>query len=91
MRRSVYLRLHVCLTARMYLAPESGSPPNFGDGVGLIGFLAALSNNAKAVVGEVFKAVSSALNEFHFAMEAFGNAVVFGKAPHGCQGFSPAR
>ena len=69
----------------------TGSPPNFGDGVGLIGFLAALSNNAKAVVGEVFKAVSSALNEFHFAMEAFSNAVVFGKAPHGRQGFSPAR
>ena len=68
-----------------------GSPPNFGDGVGLIGFLAALSNNAKAVVGEVFKAVGSALNEFHFAMEAFSNAVVFGKAPHGRQGFSPAR
>jgi hypothetical protein len=56
-----------------------------------VGFLAALSDNAKAVVGEVFKAISSALDEFHFAMEAFGDAIVFGKAPHGRQRFSPAR
>jgi hypothetical protein len=33
--------------------------------------LAALSNKAKAVVGEVFKAVGTALDEFHFAVEAF--------------------
>jgi hypothetical protein len=57
----------------------------------VVGFLAALSDNAKAVVGEVFKAISSALDEFYFAMEAFGDAIVFGKAPHSRQRFSPAR
>ena len=69
----------------------SGSPPNFGDGVVLVGLLSTLSNNAKAIVGEVFKAVGTGLDEFHFAMEAFGDAIVFGKAPHGRQRFSPAR
>jgi len=67
------------------------SPPNFGDGVGIVGFLTALSDNAKAVVGEVFKAVGTALYEFHFAVEALSDGVVFGKAPHGRQGFSPGR
>ena len=57
----------------------------------MIGFLAALSNNAKAVVGEVFKAVGAALDEFHLAVEAFSDAIVFGEAPHGRQGFSPGR
>lgn len=33
-------------------------------------FLAGLSDNAEAIVGEVFKAVGAALGEFHFAMEA---------------------
>ena len=56
------------------------------DGVVLVGLLSALSDHAKAVVGEVFKAVGTALDEFHFAMEAFGNGIVFGKAPHGRQG-----
>ena len=37
------------------------------------------------------KAAGTALDEFHFAMEAFGDAFVFGKAPHGRQRFSPAR
>ena len=31
---------------------------------------------------EVSKAVSAALDEFHFAMEALGDAVVFCEAPH---------
>ena len=68
-----------------------GSPPNFGDGVVFWGLLTALSDNAKAVVGEVFKAVSTALDEFEFAMEALGDAIVFGEAPHGRQRFSPGR
>jgi len=29
------------------------------------------------------------LDEFHFSMEAFGDAIVFGEAPHGCEGFAP--
>jgi hypothetical protein len=49
-----------------------------------VGFegLAALSDDAEAVILEVSKAVSAALDEFHFAVEAFGDAVVFGEAPH---------
>ena len=39
--------------------------------------LAALSDTVKAVVGEVFEAVGSALDEFHFAMEALCDAIVF--------------
>jgi len=31
---------------------------------------------------EVSKAVSAALDELHFAVEALGDAVVFGEAPH---------
>ena len=48
------------------------------------GFLAALSDDTEAVILEVSKAVSTALDEFHFSMEAFSDAVVFGKAPHAC-------
>lgn len=44
--------------------------------------LAALSDDAEAVVGEGAEAVGAALDEFHFAVEAFGDAVVAGEAPH---------
>ena len=53
------------------------------------GFLAALSDDTEAVILEVSKAVSTALDEFHFSMEAFSDAVVFGKAPHGRERFAP--
>jgi len=42
--------------------------------------LAALSDDAQAVVVEVSEAEGPALDEFHLAMEALGDAVVFGKA-----------
>lgn len=51
--------------------------------------LAALSDDAQAVVIEVSKAVGAALDEFHFAVEAFGDAVVFGEAPHAGDGLLP--
>jgi len=44
--------------------------------------LSALSDDAQAVVVKVFEAVGTALDEFHFSVEAFGDAVVFGEAPH---------
>ena len=50
-----------------------------------------MSDKAKAVVGEVFKAVGAGLDEFEFAMEALGDAIVFGEAPHGGERFSPGR
>ena len=43
---------------------------------------AALGDDAEAVVIEVSEAVGAALDEFHFAVEAFGDAVVAGEAPH---------
>ncbi len=41
-----------------------------------------MSDDAQAVVEEVSEAISSALDEFHFSMEAFSDAIIFGKAPH---------
>jgi hypothetical protein len=41
------------------------------------------------VVTEVTEAVSTALDELHFAMEALGDAVVSGKAPHTGDGLGP--
>jgi hypothetical protein len=41
-----------------------------------------LGDDPQAVVIEVSEAVSAALEEFHFLVEAFGNAIVFGKPPH---------
>ena len=38
---------------------------------------------------EVSKAISAALDELHFAVEALGDAVVFGKAPHACDLLAP--
>jgi hypothetical protein len=46
-------------------------------------WLSALSDNAKSIIVKVSKAVSAALDEFHFSVEAFGDAIVFSKAPHG--------
>jgi len=51
--------------------------------------LAALGDDAQAVVGKVSEAIGTALDEFHLAMEAFGNAVVAGEAPHAHDLFSP--
>ena len=41
-----------------------------------------MSDDTQAVVVKVFEAESAALDEFHFSMEALGDAVVFGEAPH---------
>ena len=51
--------------------------------------LAALGDDAQAVVFEVPKAVCTALDEFHFPVEALGDAVVLGEAPHAGDGFLP--
>lgn len=50
-----------------------------------------MGDDSEAVVFEVFKAVSSSLDELHFAMEALGDAVVLGKAPHAGDGLHPVR
>ena len=39
---------------------------------------------------EVSKAVSTALDEFHFSMKAFGDGIIFGESPHGGKRFTPA-
>jgi len=41
-----------------------------------------LSDDAQAVVVKVFEAICTALNEFHFTVEAFGNTIASGEAPH---------
>ena len=33
--------------------------------------------------------ISTALDEFHFSMEAFGDAIVFGEAPDGSERLTP--
>ena len=48
-----------------------------------------MSDDAQAVVLEVTEAVGSALDEFHLSVEAFGDAVVLRKAPHGGDGSGP--
>ena len=45
-------------------------------------WLSALSDDAQAVVVEVSEAVGTALDEFHFSVDAFGYAIVFGEMPH---------
>ena len=52
---------------------------------------AALSDDPKSVVVEVSKAVGAALDELHFPVEALGDAVVFGEAPHAADLLSPTR
>ena len=52
--------------------------------------LAALGDDAQAVVVEVSEAEGPALDEFHLAMEALGDAVVSGEAPHGDKRLSPS-
>jgi len=39
--------------------------------------LTALSDDAQAIVGEVFEAASTALDEFPFAVEASGDAILY--------------
>ena len=51
--------------------------------------LTTLGDDSETVVFEVFKSVGSSLDEFHFAMEALGDAVVLGEAPHAGDGFHP--
>jgi hypothetical protein len=71
----------------------SGLHQSLGDGpiLWFLSFrLSALSDDAQAVVVEVSEAVSTALDEFHFAVEAFGDAIVFGEAPHAGDFLLPA-
>ena len=44
--------------------------------------LTALSDDSQVVVVEVSKAVCTTLDEFHFAVEASGDAIVLGEEPH---------
>ena len=48
-----------------------------------------MGDDAQAVVFEVSKAIGPSLDEFHLPVEAFGDAVVLGEAPHACDGFLP--
>jgi len=45
-------------------------------------WLTASSDHSQAVVLKVSEAIGAPLNQLHFPMEAFGNAIVFGEAPH---------
>ena len=56
-----------------------------------MGFLATLGNDSESVVFEVFKSVGSSLDELHFSMEALGDPVVLGEAPHAGDGLHPVR
>ena len=60
-------------------------PPKIGDVV----FLTALRDDSQAVVVDVFEAVGASLDEFHLSVEAFGDAVGFGEAPHADDGLVP--
>ena len=44
---------------------------------------AAWGNDAEAIVLEVSKAIGASLDELHLAVEALGDAIGFGKPPHG--------
>jgi hypothetical protein len=46
-------------------------------------WLTASSDHSQAVVLKISKAIGAPLNQLHFPMEAFGNAIVFGEASHG--------
>ena len=50
-----------------------------------------MSDDSEAIVFEVFKSVGSSLDKLHFAMEALGDAVVLGEAPHAGDGLHPVR
>ena len=44
---------------------------------------AALGDDAEAIVLEVSEAIGASLDELHLSVEALGDAVGFGKSPHG--------
>ena len=48
-----------------------------------------MGDDAQAVVVEISEAIGAGLDEFHFSVEAFGDGVVFGEAPHGDEGILP--
>lgn len=54
------------------------------------GGLAARGDDAEVVVAKAAEAVGALLDEFQFAVEAFGDAVVFGEAPHPRERFESA-
>ena len=50
-----------------------------------------MGDDSEAVVFEVLKTIGTSLDELHFAMEALGDAVVLGEAPHAGDGLHPVR
>jgi hypothetical protein len=46
-------------------------------------WLTASSDYSQAVVLKVSKSIGAPLDELHFPVEAFRNAIVFGEPPHG--------
>ena len=51
----------------------------------------ALGNDAEPIVVEGAEAVGSSLDEFHFAVEALGDAIGAGEAPHADDLLGPVR
>ena len=52
-------------------------------------WLTARSDHSQAVVLKIPEAIGSPLDELHFAVEAFRNAIVSCKAPHAPYLFTP--
>ncbi len=48
-----------------------------------------MSDDSEPVIVEVPKAIGPPLDQLHFAVEALGDAVVFGKSPHSGERFGP--
>ena len=51
----------------------------------------ALCDDTESVILEILEAICASLDELHFAVEAFGDAVVFGEAPHARDLLPPSR
>ena len=50
-----------------------------------------MGDDSEAVVFEVLKPVGPSLDEFHLPVEALGDPVVLGEAPHAGDGLHPVR
>jgi hypothetical protein len=48
-----------------------------------------LGDHTETVVFEIPEAIGSSLDEFHLAVEAFGDPVVSRETPHACDRFDP--
>ncbi len=51
----------------------------------------ALGDDAEAILLEISEAVSASLDELHLSVKALGDAVGFGKSPHGGDLGNPER